>query len=63
MYAIRLTPTNTAFAKHIWKEGGTFETIEAAEFQAKQLRKMKAIVGKGKQYSKVEIVPTKFKKR
>lgn len=57
MYAIKVTPTNKAFKPHIWKEGGEFQTVKSAEFQAKQLRKMKAIFGKGKQYANVEVLP------
>ena len=38
IYAIEVTPSNTNFQKHIWKEGGCFTEKAKAEFQAKQLR-------------------------
>ena len=41
MYVIEVTPKNIHFKKHIWIEGGIFETLNSAKFQVKQLRKQK----------------------
>lgn len=41
MFVIQLTPKSKSFKAHIWKEGGIFGTRKSAEFQAKQIRKMK----------------------
>jgi len=61
-FIIEVTPANLAFKKHIWKEGGIFFTLSSAEFQAKQMRKMKQSnkpgkFGKNPFYSKVEVLP------
>lgn len=50
-YVIEVIPKSRSFATHIWKEGGDFPTKESAEFQAKQMRKMKDL------YSKVYVIP------
>lgn len=47
MYAIELTYSNQR--PYIWKEGGLFTTKAKAEFQAKQLRKMR-------RYNKIETI-------
>jgi hypothetical protein len=49
-FVIKLYPKGKGFKPHIWKEGGLFNSKKSAEFQAKQIKKMKDM------YSKVEVV-------
>ena len=53
MYQIKLVPRSKHFKPHIWKEGGDFFTKEGAEFQARQIRKMKDL------YKEVIVLPKK----
>lgn len=50
MYQIYLTPKNTNFKPHVWKEGGEFKTRDSAEFHASQIRITK-------EYSEVTVMP------
>lgn len=58
MFIIHVTPANKNFKPHIWQEGGEFFTKNGAEFQAKQMRKMKDLYDKNKKfYDKVKVIP------
>jgi hypothetical protein len=52
MFVIQITSKLKFIKPHLWKEGGIFGTKESAEFQAKQIRKMKDL------YLKVEVIQT-----
>ena len=51
MFVIYLSPLSTHFSPHVWKDGGKFLTKESAEFQAKQIRKMRD------RYKQVAVIP------
>lgn len=56
MYHLRITPANTRFNPHIWKEGGEL-TMKQAKHYKKQLEKVRSLYDYRKRfYSKVEIV-------
>ena len=50
-FVIFVTPKGGGFKPHVWIEGGKFDYENFAEFQVKQLRKMKDL------YKKVEVIP------
>lgn len=62
-YYIYVTPSNTNFKPHVWKEGGLFPNKERADNYAKQLRKTKSPYSKRENlYSKVEVISSSDKR-
>ena len=55
MLVIYLTPKAKYFNPHIWDEGGLFNNKDSAEFQAKQIRKMRD------KYKQVTVIPNPVK--